>query len=192
MGVARIKPRRTRKFYLVEWREHSRLTQQALADRLHVTNMTVSRWERNTSLLNTRVQAAVAEALGIEPADLWRHPDTPSADALLRDQPAGGSAASDKGNSGNVGGLTMQTRFVIFVGLGALLLLLWKFVLAVLVGGAIVGGVLYATRQPAQTPVVPDKPWVCEHNPTATFSQCIDEILAGQETRKPPSGEKRP
>ena len=30
--------------------------------------------------------AAALFALGIEPPDLWRHPDQPSADALLRDQ----------------------------------------------------------------------------------------------------------
>ena len=32
-------------------------------------------------------QAAIAEALGIGPADLYRHPAQPSADALLRGQP---------------------------------------------------------------------------------------------------------
>jgi hypothetical protein len=31
---------------------------------------------------------AASEALDIEPQDLWRHPDTPSADELLRDQTA--------------------------------------------------------------------------------------------------------
>ena len=38
-------------------------------------------------LLNTNVLAALAEALAIEPQDIYRHPDQPSADALLRDQP---------------------------------------------------------------------------------------------------------
>jgi hypothetical protein len=32
-------------------------------------------------------QAAIAEALDIDPVDLFRHPALPSADALLRDQP---------------------------------------------------------------------------------------------------------
>lgn len=49
--------------------------------------MTVSRWERGTHHLSTNVLAAVAEALDIEPVDLYRHPDQPSADALLRGQP---------------------------------------------------------------------------------------------------------
>jgi len=45
----------------------------------------VHRWERGGALLNTNVMAAIAEALSIEPADLYRHPNQPSADALLRD-----------------------------------------------------------------------------------------------------------
>jgi hypothetical protein len=48
----------------------------------------------------------------------------------------------------------MQTRFVIFVGLGALLVLLWKFVLAVLVGGTLVGG-YYWLKSPSKPVVEP-------------------------------------
>lgn len=86
-GVTRIRPKRPRRIYLAEWREKRGLTQKQLGERLGVADMTVSRWERNTSQLNTSVLAAVAEALDIEPADLYRHPDQPSADALLRDAP---------------------------------------------------------------------------------------------------------
>lgn len=84
MAVPRIGPRRPRRIYLAEWRESRGLSQKQLGDRLGVADMTVSRWERATSLLNTNVMAAIAEALSIEPADLYRHPDQPSADALLR------------------------------------------------------------------------------------------------------------
>lgn len=87
MAVPRIGPRRPRRIYLAEWRVDRGLSQQQLGDRLGVTDMTVSRWERATSLLNTNVMAAIAEALNIEPTDLYRHPDQPSADELLRDQP---------------------------------------------------------------------------------------------------------
>lgn len=52
-----------------------------------MSDLTVSRWERSASLLNTNVMAAIAEALDIEPQDLYRHPDQPSADELLRGQP---------------------------------------------------------------------------------------------------------
>lgn len=63
------------------------MTQERLAQRLGVSAMTVSRWERPNSQaqLNTSAMVAVAEALDIEPQDLWRHPDRPSADQLLRD-----------------------------------------------------------------------------------------------------------
>ena len=87
MAVPRIGPRRPRRIYLAEWRENRELSQKQLGERLGVTDMTVSRWERATALLNTNVMAAIAEALSIEPQDLYRHPDQPSADALLRDQP---------------------------------------------------------------------------------------------------------
>lgn len=93
-GASRIGPRRPRRLYLAEWRESRGLSQQRLADRLGVTDVTVSRWERaysggarsTTALLNTDVMAAIAEAFDIEPQDLYRHPDQPSVDALLRGQ----------------------------------------------------------------------------------------------------------
>lgn len=86
-GVTRIGPKQPRKRYLAEWREARGLTQAQLAGRLNVADMTVSRWETGKALLNTGVVEAWAEALGIEPEDLWHHPDTPSADSLLRGQP---------------------------------------------------------------------------------------------------------
>lgn len=87
MPAPRIGPRRPRRIYLAEWRDYRGLTQEQLANRLGVTDVSVSRWETGRALLNTNVLAAICEALSIEPPDLYRHPDTPSADALLRDQP---------------------------------------------------------------------------------------------------------
>jgi transcriptional regulator with XRE-family HTH domain len=83
----RIGPRKPRRIYLAEWRAHRGLTQKQLGDRLGVAGLSVSRWERSTALLNTNVMAAIAEALSIEPQDLYRDPRRPSADELLRDQP---------------------------------------------------------------------------------------------------------
>jgi transcriptional regulator with XRE-family HTH domain len=89
MPAPRIGPQRPRRVYLAEHRQARGLTQRQLAERLGVTDITVSRWELGRALLNTDVMAAIAEAFGdMEPQDLYRHPDTPSADALLRDQPA--------------------------------------------------------------------------------------------------------
>jgi transcriptional regulator with XRE-family HTH domain len=85
--AARIGPRRPRRTFLAEWRELRGHTQQELGDVLGVSDVTVSRWETGRALLNTDVLAAVAEALHIEPQDLYRHPDQPSADELLRGQP---------------------------------------------------------------------------------------------------------
>lgn len=87
MAVPRIGPRRPRRIYLAEWREKRGLTQAELGERLGVADMTVSRWERATSLLNTNVMAAIAEELHIEPSDLYRPPEQDSADELLRGQP---------------------------------------------------------------------------------------------------------
>ena len=86
--VTRIAPRKAKPLYLTEWRESRGFTQEQLARRLGVSRMTVSRWECGTALLNTNVLAAMVEAFRMEPHDFFRHPDTPSADALLRGQPA--------------------------------------------------------------------------------------------------------
>lgn len=83
----RIRPRRPYRLYIAEWRDRAGLTQEAIAQRLGTTHVTVSRWERGEVLLNTDVMAALAEVLGIRPVDLYRHPDRESLDALLGDQP---------------------------------------------------------------------------------------------------------
>jgi transcriptional regulator with XRE-family HTH domain len=83
---AKIGPKKRRRIYLVEWREHRGLTQEQLANRLETAGITVSRWERGVVLLNTDTMAAIAEALGIEPEDLYHHPDQPTPNQLLRDQ----------------------------------------------------------------------------------------------------------
>lgn len=83
----RIGPRRPPRIFLAEWREARGLSQERLGERLGVSKMTVSRWERNVASVNINVMSALAESLDIEPRDLFRHPDTPSADALLRNQP---------------------------------------------------------------------------------------------------------
>lgn len=85
--AARIGPKRPRRIYLREWREARDLTQERLGQRLGVAGVSVHRWEKNLAYLNTEVMAAIAEALDIEPADLYRHPDQPSADQLLRGAP---------------------------------------------------------------------------------------------------------
>lgn len=83
----RIGPKHPIRLFIAEWRESKGLTQQQLADRLGTSDVTVSRWETRKRLPDTDAQQAISEALGIDWQDLFRHPDQPSADAMLRDQP---------------------------------------------------------------------------------------------------------
>lgn len=85
----RIGPKQPPKNYIAEWREKRGLTQIQLGERLGTSDVTVSRWETGKRKPDLDAQAAICEALGgnLQPVDLFRHPDTPSADALLRDQP---------------------------------------------------------------------------------------------------------
>ena len=82
--LVRIGPKRLRKLYIAEWREHRGLTQKQLGERLEppVTDVAVSRWETGR---RKPPMDALADALELEPADFYRPPSQPSADALLRD-----------------------------------------------------------------------------------------------------------
>jgi transcriptional regulator with XRE-family HTH domain len=89
--VTRIGPKAPLRHYLKEWRQQKRLTQQQLADRLPLNEEgkatgkdQISRWERFERGITMEAQAALAEALDIEPWQLFQHPDTPSADELLK------------------------------------------------------------------------------------------------------------
>lgn len=82
--VARIGPTRPTRHYLKEWREFRQLTQQQLAERLDTGKDQISRWENGGRSMSFEVQCALAEALSISPADIFRDPLAPTADDLLR------------------------------------------------------------------------------------------------------------
>lgn len=90
--VTRIGSSKPYRHYLKEWRLKKEMTQQKLADRLPVGDDgkptgkdQISRWERNERGMTMDVQMALTEALGLDsPADLFRDPNTPSADELLK------------------------------------------------------------------------------------------------------------
>jgi DNA-binding XRE family transcriptional regulator len=70
--------------YLKEWREKLNLTQQQLADRLETGKDQVSRYENNNRKMTLEMAGAFAEAMGLDNLALFRHPDAPSVDELLR------------------------------------------------------------------------------------------------------------
>lgn len=83
----KIGPRKPFRLFIAEWRTNRGLSQEALGGRLGTSDVTVSRWETGKRRPDLNALAAIAEALDIEISDLHRHPDQPSADALLRGQP---------------------------------------------------------------------------------------------------------
>jgi transcriptional regulator with XRE-family HTH domain len=83
----RIGPKRPLRHYVAEWRLHLGLTQQQLADRLGVTKGTISRWETDVRSIDLQVLAAIAEAFGQPPLNLYRPPDSPSPEELLASAP---------------------------------------------------------------------------------------------------------
>jgi transcriptional regulator with XRE-family HTH domain len=85
--VTRIGPKRARRQYLQQWREARGLTQQQLAERLDTGKDQVSRWESGKRGMSAGVLEALADALLIEPGDIFRDPAQPSADELLRGKP---------------------------------------------------------------------------------------------------------
>lgn len=82
--IARIRSHRPVRHFLKEWREKLGFTQQRLADLLDTSKGQISNWESNRRGMTMEVQTALAFALGIEPEALFRDPEMPSADELLK------------------------------------------------------------------------------------------------------------
>ncbi len=73
--------------YLREWRIVRGLTQMQLAERSGRSQSAIAGYETGSRGLSVQAQRDFAEALGLEPLELFRHPDATSLDALLADQP---------------------------------------------------------------------------------------------------------
>lgn len=82
--IARIRSKAPVRHFLKEWRLAKGKTQQQLADLLDTDKGQVSNWESNKRGMTMEVQSAIAYALNIEPQDLFRDPEQPSPDELLR------------------------------------------------------------------------------------------------------------
>jgi transcriptional regulator with XRE-family HTH domain len=81
--VTRIGPKKPFRHFLRAWRKAKGLTQETLAERLGTSKGQISNWETYKKDMTANVVAALAEALGIEPSDIFRDPDMPSIDTLL-------------------------------------------------------------------------------------------------------------
>lgn len=94
--VTRIGRLKEAHLYLAEWREHLRLRLDDVAGRLGVARNTVWRWENEQKRLDPYKIKAYANALGLEPEDLWRPPPNRSIDGMLKNaSPEVRATASD-------------------------------------------------------------------------------------------------
>lgn len=74
------KPKRRRKTYIAEWRDHRGLTQQQLADRLNSSKASISRIENGEQPYTQDFLEACADALQTDVASLlMRNPKDPDA-----------------------------------------------------------------------------------------------------------------
>lgn len=89
--VTRIRKGAREHLYIEEWMERRGLTDEKVARRIGVERPTITRWRNQQHRLNPAKIAALAQALDLEPEDLWRPPPPldapPSIDAMLRDEP---------------------------------------------------------------------------------------------------------
>ncbi len=86
--VVRIRRGARPHLYIAEWRESRGLSTDRLADRLDVGRATMWKYEAGRLKVGPDIQAAIAEALNIDPGDLWRPPsDRPSLDRMAKDLP---------------------------------------------------------------------------------------------------------
>lgn len=71
--------------YIEEWFQERGLNDEKVGNRIGVDRATVFRWRKEQHRLNPQKIAALAEALNLEPEELWRPPARRSLDALVKD-----------------------------------------------------------------------------------------------------------
>lgn len=85
--ATRIGQRRRAHLYIDEWFAHRGLNDEKVGARLGLDRTTVWKWRKNQSRLDPAKMDALAEALDIEPHELYRPPTSPSLDAIAKDYP---------------------------------------------------------------------------------------------------------
>lgn len=89
--VTRIRKGAKAPVYLREWRKHLGLKAEAMAERLEIERESYYRLERNPKTLSVGEVIELADAMGIEPGNLWHLPlasREPSVDLMIKDAPA--------------------------------------------------------------------------------------------------------
>lgn len=73
--VTRIgKNQQRRHLYIVEWRDFLKLSDEVIGNRLDKDRATIWRWMSDQKRLNPEKIAALADAMGMKPQDLWHPP----------------------------------------------------------------------------------------------------------------------
>jgi transcriptional regulator with XRE-family HTH domain len=84
MVTQKGKPKR--RLYIDEWQSRRGFSDEEMAERIGLSaRNSFWRWKNLQTRLDPIKIEMIADALGIEPEDLWRHPDRPSIDSLLKD-----------------------------------------------------------------------------------------------------------
>jgi transcriptional regulator with XRE-family HTH domain len=85
--ATRIGQRRKAHLYIDEWFEFRGLNDERVGERLGIDRTTVWKWRKNPSRLDPSKMDALAEALDIETPQLYRPPNVPSLDSIVKDYP---------------------------------------------------------------------------------------------------------
>jgi predicted XRE-type DNA-binding protein len=84
MTTHRIGPRQPHRHFIREWMKAKNLTQEKLADRMGITQGTVSKALKSKTVLTEEYLVGISAALGVTVADLFRDPASPTQEELLR------------------------------------------------------------------------------------------------------------
>jgi transcriptional regulator with XRE-family HTH domain len=84
MAKDRIGPRKPHRHFIREWLKAKGITQEKLADRLGISQGTVSKALKSKTILTEDYLVGIADALDVEVADLFRDPASPTREELLR------------------------------------------------------------------------------------------------------------
>jgi len=82
-----VTKRAKRKLFLKENREAQGVSASVMGEKLGIERESVYRLEREPWRVNSDKQAEYANALGLEPEDLWRAPGAISLDAIVKSKP---------------------------------------------------------------------------------------------------------